>query len=352
MEEIQTPEIKEYHPKNINNEINAKKNANAFLQMADEISNGEVFPESDEQEPKVDQVPKTPKPKKNTMNIGPKYLEALDHVTQVADIRSIEVHLPILGKKVEVKPLTGKEEQVLRTAAVSPESFLQKMDEIIYNHTVFKETQHQTYNEFLSALYPPDKSMILWALMSASYLVLPSMEKTCEVCNENYVVDSSPDELIHSDTLKGGWDKKLMPNEFSISTKVLGGYLTIETGLPSELNRLNISKGLTPETAKDNLNKRGNIMSYVDNLVFFTRSLTIGDGDDEIILDDIFQDVYPFLKNIPPKVIDAIKNEVDLEYFDKYMPYFYIKATCSHCGAVEKISVDPELAFFRKTLSL
>jgi len=351
MNEIKSPEMKEFKPTNVDAEISARKSADAFLQMAEEISAGEL-PNNDP-EPQEEVQLQKPKPARNKgLNIGPKYLEALDHVTQVADIRAIEVQLPILGVKAEVLPLTGKEEQALRTAAISPESFLQKMDEILYAHTKFNQEGYQTYSEFLNALYPPDKSMLLWALLSASYLVLPSMEKICEVCEEKYVVEVSPSEMIQEDTLTKGWDKELPPSEYTISNRVLNGYLTVEIGMPSELNRLVISKGLTPDAAKDNIAKRGNIMSYVDNLVFFTKKLIIGEDQDRIILEDIFQDVYPFLNNVPPKVLDAIKNEVDLEFFDDYMPNFYIRTKCSHCGAEEKITVDPELAFFRKTLSL
>jgi hypothetical protein len=332
-----------YNPENIDSALRQQSNANAFLEMADEI-------QQEAPEPAPTQAEKAKV--KNALNIGPKYLEALDHVMEMVDIRAIEIELPILRRKVEVTPLTGKEEQVLRSASVSPENFLNKVNEIIYKHVKFMDGEHLTYAEFLKNLFPPDKSILIWGLISASYLVLPTIEKQCEVCSENYIIEEQPDALFQEDTITNIWDKEESPDIYTEKQSVLNDYLTFEIGMPSELIRTNLIKLIAPENAKENLNKYGNILSFTDNIIFFTKAVIVGDDSDKIVLTNPIQDIYPFLKNLPPKAMDAIKSGIALDSFDKYMPSFYINASCSHCGASEKIYVDPEVAFFRKAVSL
>jgi len=353
-----------FQPTNLEAELRSKRNAEAMLSLADEITSEikqspEIAPQSSEQPTKKTiktkekiQASTAKEQVKSRLPIGPKYMEALNQVTTVADIRSIETELPILKIKVEVTPLTGSEEQALKTAAVSPESFLKKVDELLFHHVKFQNIKFESYNQFLANLFPPDKSILIWALLNATYLVLPTMEKECENCNELYLVDSTPKELIHEDTITKIWDSELPPTEDRIIQTALNGYLVFELGMPSERDKLIISKLLNPDQIKDNINQAGNILSYTDNLVFFTKTIIVGTGDERIVLTDLVQDIAPFIRNLPPKVSDAVKNEIDLEIYSDYMPDFYLNTTCSHCGNQEKIYIDPEISFFRKAVSL
>jgi hypothetical protein len=279
-------------------------------------------------------------------------MEALNNVTTVADIRSIESELPILKTKVEVTPLTGAEEQALKTSAVSPESFLKKLDELLFHHTNFQNVEFESYNQFLANIFPPDKSILIWALLSSTYLVLPTMEKECGSCGESYLVDAAPTDLIHEDTITRIWDSELPPTEDRVIQSALDGYLVFELGMPSERDKLIVSRLLNPEQAKDNISQTGGLLSYVDNLIFFTKTIVVGEGNEKIVLTDLIQDIAPFLRNLPPKVADAVKNQIDLEIYGDYMPIFYLNTTCTKCGNQERIDVDPEIAFFRKTVSL
>jgi len=341
--------------------LRSKKNAEAMLNLADEITS-EMSGEEQSPHPKVEEKVIRTKERvqestareqaKSRLSMGPKYMEALSHVSSVADIRSIETELPILKVKVEVSPLTGSEEQALKTAAVSPESFLKKLDELLFHHTKFQNVRFESYNQFLANLFPPDKTMLIWALLNATYLVLPTMEKQCESCGEMYLVDAAPSELIHEDSITKIWDSELPPTEDRIIQSALDGYLVFELGMPSERDRLIVTKLLNPEQAKENINQTGGLLSYTDNLIFFTKAIVVGEGDDRIVLTDLIQDIAPFLRNLPPKVADAVKNQIDLDMYSEYMPEFYLNTTCRHCGNKERIDVDPEVAFFRKAVSL
>ncbi len=328
-----------FTPKNTIKDLNSKQNADAFFKMGEELD------------------PETPKPLNNKEQIqsgmpsGPKYMEALDSIMTLADIRAIEVELPILKTKVQVSPMTGQEEQALRTAAVSPESFLKKINELLYKHTSF-ESNFVDFSDFLSKLFPPDKSMLIWALMSSTYMVLPTVDKECASCGKKYIIDSVPGDLIHGDTITEYWDKEQSPTDFTSTQSVLNGYINFEMAMPSEKDRVIITSMITPNQAKDNIEKTGSLLSFTDNLIFFTRSVAVGEENKRVVLTNAKQDIYPFLNNIPPKIKDAIHSGVDLTIFDKYMPKFYLESRCTNCQAKEKIDIDPEIAFFRKTISL
>ena len=369
MEEIQQPSFEEFNsqdPRNQRAELRAKQSAEAFAKLADELVDPEELAKQaeaksalNEQQNTIRKEPRPePRPATNREAVrsaaiqGPKYMDALENVLQVADIRSIETELPILRTKAEVSPLTGEEELALKTASVSPETFLKKLDEILFRHTTFTNFKFASYQEFLANLFPPDKSMLIWALMTASYLVLPTLEKVCENCGENYLIDSAPADMIHEDSIPKIWDKDLPPSEYTVVQSVLNGYLTFEIGMPSERDRLVITKLVNPAEAKENIERTGGLLSYADNLTFFTKAIVVGDGNERIVLTDVIQDIHPFLKNLPPKVADAVKNEVDVTVYDEYMPRFYLKTTCSHCGHKEEIDLDPEIAFFRKAVSV
>jgi len=373
-EQQDTPLNYEFKPSQETAEFKNQKNAEAFLKMADEISAEEdvqSMPDLDA----LEEMPQTHQARASAsidmrarqeaeqrltqkeqiqsgLPQGPKYMDALKHIIGVADIRAIETELPILRTKVEVSPLTGAEEMALKTAAVSPDSFLKKINELLFNHTKFQDHDFVSFNDFLSSLYPPDKSVLIWALLTSSYLVLPTMEKKCEKCGEKYILEAGPADMLHQNSITKIWDNSLPISQYTEVQTILDGYITVELGIPSEKDRLVITNVINPEQAKSNIQDTGSILSYMDNLVFFTKAIIVGEDQDKIVLTDVIQDIYPFLKNIPPKISDAVKNQIDLSIFDEYMPKFYLIGKCNSCGATEEIPVDPEISFFRKAISL
>ncbi len=285
-------------------------------------------------------------------NLGPKYLSALSQLDSIIDTKAIQVQLPMSMRNVELTAITGAEEQALKTASVAPDSFLKKLNELLYNHTVFVDGDKPTFNDFLLGVYPPDKATLIWGLLSSSYIVLPDMERTCDKCQKVNLIKSVPKELIHGDTFKKIWDKPLSPAEYTEKQDVFDGYVSFELGIPNERDRIIISSMIHPEQMKKNISNEGDIMSRLDMLVFFTRSITVGEPGNRTVLTDLTQDIYPFLNNLNPKIADGIRSKIDITVFDEYMPDFYITSTCSGCGNEQKINVDPEITLFRKSLAL
>jgi len=328
--------------------IDSKSNADMFMDMAKELESN-----SEEQEPSIKTVRVNHQPKISDQGptLGPKYLDALSVMTGLANIRSIEVELPILKCKVEVTPLTSEEEMVLKSASVSPSTFLEKLDEIIYEHTVFHDNRVKNYGEFLEELYPPDKSFLIWALLNSSYLILPTMEATCKKCSTKYIVDSTPEELLHSDTISELWPHAAPPRDY-IETEILfDNNMTFTLGMPSELVRVKALNLMKASEINSNVEENNDTFSYIDNLVVLTREIRIiKQSGEEIVLRDLEQDIYPFLRNLQPKVIDVIRNQLNLDLFEEYMPNFYLDTNCTKCKTKNEIQLNPEIAFFRKAL--
>lgn len=285
------------------------------------------------------------------MILGPKYLSALDKVNSMADIRSFSTQLPIIGGTATVSPLTGAEEQVLRTSSTDPEGFLTSINKIIYDHTTFSNATFDSFEDFLAKFYPQDKSLLIWALLAASYSNLPAMQKRCGKCQEVYEVNLKPEDIMKADGLPSMWEEDKAPEDFRVIKTILDGSIIFEIGLPSEKDRVLLSSLYNAEQVKKNIEQTGTVLSYVDNLTFFIKRVIIKDPDGDIILSNILQDIYPFMKNLSPKVKDLVQNAIDLKEFDKYVTDFYEILTCDHCGARERIEMVPEVEFFRKALS-
>lgn len=284
------------------------------------------------------------------MQLGPKYLSALEKVDSLSGIRAVSVELPILGTTVSVAPMSGQEEQEIRTSSSDPETFLNGINKILFSHSTFNNLQFESYDDFLNNFYPSDKSLMIWALLASSYSTLPTMRKQCGKCGEIYEVSLKPEDVMKPDGLPSPWDKDQNPKEFRIHKEILDGHIQFELGLPSEKDRMTMAALYNAAQIKNNINQTGNILSYVDNLTFFIKKIVIKD-DQDIVLTNMVQDIYPFMSNLSPKIKDMIQDEITLTEFDDYTTTFYEDVTCDHCGNPEKIEIVPEVEFFRKALS-
>jgi len=321
-----------------------EQKAEAFLNLADELPKQRLSVE----QPSI--APTNQEHARSALNLGPSYLTALDTINKKADLHAFETDLPILKVPVAVGPLTGREEQTLKTSSVSTNKFLLEINKLLFTHSDFTGITFSNLDDFLENTFPPDKSMLVWALLTATYLKLPDMERNCTSCEQSYILESAPQDLIHPDSLPRVWDKPTSPNEYIEVQTAMGGFLTFEIGLPSEKTRIAITSVLAPSDTKENLKKNASLFGFVESLMYFTKSITVGEGGDRVVLTDPFQDIKPFLENLAPKIIDSIRSEIDVKIFDDYMPKFYLNATCTHCGVTEKVQTDPELSFFRKTI--
>jgi hypothetical protein len=335
-----------------------EQKAEAFLNLADLEDNASMLNTQEIPTEKVEQpAPQAPAPTerelvRNSLNLGPSYLTALDIINSKADLRAFETDLPIMNISARVSPLTGREEQSLKSASSTVDKFLMELNKVLFKHISFDGRTFTNMDEFLGNIFPPDKNMLVWALMMSSYLSLPEMEGKCEKCSENFIIDMTPQDLIHDDSLPELWDKSVPASEYSEIQTTMNGYLTFEISLPSEKKRLIVTSLLESSQAKDNLKEKGNLFDSVNTLAYFIKSITVGEDENRVVLTDIGQDIIPFLKNLPPKITDAIRSDIDISVFDKYMPNFYLNAECKHCNHINQIKIDPEITFFRKTIHI
>lgn len=285
------------------------------------------------------------------VQLGPKYLSALDKVDSLVGMRSFETELPILKVKATVSPMTGAEEQNLRTSSVSPDGFLNNVNKLIFEHTVFEGLIFSSFEDFLENFYPQDKTLLIWALLTSSYSKLPTMQKTCAKCKEIYEVSLRPQDILKQDGLPSIWSEKDNPDEYRSIHSILDGSIIFEIGLPSEKDRTLLASLYNADQIKKNIDTTGNILSYVDNLTFFIKRVIVKDPAGDIILSNVVHDIYPFMRNLSPKVKDFVEEAINLKEFDKYMTEFYEMVNCKHCGNQERIEFVPEVEFFRKALS-
>lgn len=290
----------------------------------------------------------------NSMNmqIGPKYLNALERVNSISNLKSIEVQLPIIGGTAFVSPMTSKEEQELRTARVSTNGFLDKITELLYKHTKFKDKEYDSLGSFSRDLYTSDKSMLVWAIMAASYSKLPTIARACENCGSTIEAKLDPGDVLKEDGLPKLWDKDVPPSEYTITKSIMDGAITFELSMPNDAERSELSTLFAPSTTKKNIAETGDIFSYYVNLIFFIKKVQIKGEDEDIILTNRIQDIYPFMQELNPKVKDIIMGEINIDEFEEYIPKFYEDVPCPSCNNLERFYVYPEIEFFRKALSI
>lgn len=284
---------------------------------------------------------------------GPLFLKALDKINKIADLKSTTVELPLMKKEVTITPLDGKEELYLKTMSTSMDNFLNELNKIIYDHLAYTDgSPKEPYEEFLKKLFMPDKSIIIWALIVSTYNSIETFEFNCPQCKNKDDLYIEPIELAGEDSFPKTWDLEFAPEEYVEDKSFMDGQLQFKIGIVSELERIMIFKHIEIIQAKDNIEKQNSVIDDADTLIYMIKEVTIGKGKGKVILENQISDIYPFIKSLPIKVRDEIKDEINTKIFDDYLPKFYKNHVCSKCGHNQKIDFDMELEFFRKALSI
>jgi len=276
----------------------------------------------------------------------PNYMDALNQLEQHKEINSQEVSLVILKDKAILDPITGEDEMHLKSGNFTLSTFIKKFNEVLFEKTKFAKTKIKDFPEFLSKLTPQDKSLLVYALSLSSFDNLGTIGTVCEHCEEKTPVDIKPAELWHSDSAPKIWDLSKDPFAYKNIQTFLDGNLEFEITLPTEDYRLKIM---------DIMDKRNELkdgsFGIIESISFLTTKITVK-GKEDKVLTDLESEILPFLQNLPLKIKDIVLAEVDLTIFDKYMPNFYQEAPCTKCHKINKVSVNIESTFFRKSLLL
>jgi len=286
----------------------------------------------------------------------PSFVKALNKINSLSNINAQETDLVILKEKVSVSPITGKEEQILKTGNVTLNTFIKNFNKLLYDKCQFPAGSKITsYEVFLEKLTPQDKALLIYALSLSTFENLGTVGHICEHCEEKFPVDIKPEELWHDDSVPAPWDLtkgKKSPFDYICTQKLLGGNLIFNLKLPTEKDRLKLMDFLEGKIEK-NMESNNGIFGIIETISFLTSSIIVpnDDGEDEV-LEDLENEIIPFLQNLPFKIKDIVLNEIDLTIFDKYMPKLYQIASCTRCHKSNKIPVNIETSFFRKSLLL
>jgi len=286
----------------------------------------------------------------NTQAKKPNYLVAIDALSSMAHIGLQETDLIMIKGKARIRPLTGFEEQQLKSANTSLNTFLKAFDKVLYEVIENKEELDiESFNDFLEKLTPQDKALMIYALALNSFSKLGDVPVLCEECNHEYPAEVKPEELLHSDSITKTWDKDIPFEDYSVTQTFMNGAIEIEIGIPTEAKRIRIMDLIQNKKGKAEDN-----FLMIDTILFFSKKITIktskkGKGTELI---DIESELFPFIENLPAKIKDEILEDMDLTVFDDYMPRFYQESRCPQCTHINKSDVNIENDFFRKSLQV
>jgi len=359
-EEIQ--EIEQITPGTI--KLNGDLNFNSEEVNNEEVNDDEVN-ELIEMEgtSQTDYLPKIKKEKLSN-KIHNKAKLALESISEDILSESIEVYLPGLKTNAVISPIKNIEDLNIKTKNVTFYQFLKDLNSIIYTHTLIKDNPlsmyFETLEDFEQKILPIDRTLLIYILIKNSFTNLTNYNLVCENCEKEFLGDLSTDNLDF-EFKKDVFHARLQ--NYTLTKEFLNGKLEFDLGFNPEETRLKLLKKSNDEEVKDNLEKEETLISVLDNLILFIKSIKVYKNDKRIktgkklIVEinyekDGFDEVYDFIHNLPLKLKDSIINNMSLEELEEFSPSFFVNEVCPYCGHINKITISPEIEFFRKALSL
>lgn len=285
----------------------------------------------------------------------PQAASALSALQNLAGTREVEVELPILRTKAIVKPVNGSEELRLRTMKASGAAFINSFNKLIFEHTTFEGVKFNDLPDFEKHLTPPDKALLVYALLDATFSKLPEKVITCPYCGTTDNHSPSPSAIFHPDTIPSVWKETLDFPEFEISSELVPGF-TVVYAMPTEEDRVKILKQKENSEMRDSIEQDGDVLSALELFCIYIKRLEIKDGESEFILTDKIVDIIPTVKTMPLDLQSKLLEDNSLAPLIEYTPNFYLDISCSNINCPEKHfkweGISPEQDFFRKALSV
>lgn len=285
----------------------------------------------------------------------PQATSAISALQALAGTRSVEVDLPILKTTVVVTPITGSEDLKLRTMKSSGATFIQNFNTLLFEHTTFKDIKFSGVNDFQNHLTPPDKAMLVYAILAATFSKLPEKVITCPHCKvqNNYLFP--PSAMLQPDTLVRKWDLDKDFTDFLITSEIVPGF-KVFYAMPTEADRLAILEAKSNSEMRDSVDADNDILSAIELFCIYIKRLEIVNGDETIILTDKLFDIVPTIKGMPLDLQTTLLDDLSVAPLVEFNPNFYLKINCSNpeCSKPEFVwnNINPEQDFFRKALSV
>ena len=280
---------------------------------------------------------------------------ALSALSNIAKTRTVEIDLPILNCKVLVHPVNGSEELRLRTLKSSGSTFIHSFNQVILDHCKFDGIDFDDLKDFEDHLTIPDKSILVAALLDATFTTLPERLIKCPNCGKTDTYSPEPSALFHDDTIKKTWEEKEDFRTFEIKSEIVPG-VTIVYEMPTETDRSTVVDEKDNAALRDNLEENNQLLNQIEMFCVYIKRMEIQNGEEIIILEDKLELLIPTIKKMPMELQAKLLDDQTLKQFVDYNPTFYLDLTCSNALCSKKDfkwdDIQPEQDFFRKTLSV
>ncbi len=285
----------------------------------------------------------------------PQANSALSALQNLAGTRKVEIDLPILNVKAVVRPIDGSEELSLRTMKASGSTFINSFNDLILTHTTFEGVKFLDLEDFQKHLTPPDKSLLVYALLDSTFSELPEKVITCPECGTTDTHSPEPSALIHADTIPSVWKEKEDFDKFEIRSEIVPGF-TVIYSMPTEADRVLILKQKENSKMRDSIEDNGDVLSSLELFCVYIKRLEIQNGEELITLSDKLIDIIPTVKQMPLDLQSKLLEDDSVMPLVEYTPNFYLDIECSniHCAKrhFKWENINPEQDFFLKTLSV
>ncbi len=280
---------------------------------------------------------------------------AIAALALLAGTREVEVDLPILQTKATVTPVTGAEDLVQKTMRTSGSKFIKAFNELLYNHTSFDSLQFSSADDFINHLTPPDKALLVYALLDSTFTKLPEKVITCPSCGTKNTYELPPSELVHEDTIGKGWDESADFDKYEIESVIIDGFKVVYK-MPTEADRMQILLEKETSEMRDSVENNNDILNTLEMFCVYIKRLEIQTGNELLVLENKIKDIIPTIKGMPLELQSKLLEDTTVKPLVDYSPNFYLNIQCDniHCESpvFKWENVNPEQDFFRKALSV
>jgi len=280
---------------------------------------------------------------------------ALSALQVLANTRQVEIDLPILRVKAIVRPIDGAEELSLRTMKASGSAFINAFNDLILTHATFEGVKFNDLQDFQQHLTPPDKALLVYALLDSTFSKLPEKVIKCPECGTVDTHSPDPASIIHADTIPYVWKEEKDFDEYEIVSEIVPGF-TVIYSMPTEADRVLILKQKENSQMRDSIEENGDVLSSLELFCVYIKRLEIKDGEETIVLDDKLVDIIPTVKQMPLDLQSKLLEDNSVMKLVDYTPNFYLDIECSniHCAKrqFKWEGINPEQDFFLKALSV
>ena len=237
----------------------------------------------------------------------------------------------------------------------SGSKFIKSFNELLYNHSKFDSLEFSSVDDFINHLTPPDKALLVYALLDSTFTKLPEKIITCPSCGTQNSHTFAPSELIHDDTVKNSWIESEDFDKYEISSDIIPGFKVVYK-MPTETDRMQILVEKETSDMRESVKEYNDVLNTLEVFCIYIKRLEIKKGDELIVLDDKIKDIIPTIMGMPLELQSKLLEDSTVKPLVEYSPNFYLNIQCDniHCESpvFKWENVNPEQDFFRKALSV